>query len=106
MALRPCIQCGRLSNKTRCPTHEAERNRQRGSSTARGYDRQHELLREQWRPEVTAGLVDCWRCEQRIKAGEPWHLGHDDNDRTRYRGPEHVDCNCATAGRVGGTPRA
>ena len=29
VALRPCIQCGRLSNKTRCPTHEAERERNR-----------------------------------------------------------------------------
>ena len=104
MAKRPCLDCGMLSAKARCPRCESQRNRERGSSTARGYDRQHEQRREQWRPEVEAGLVDCWRCKQRIEAGEPWHLGHDDHDRSIYRGPECVDCNCATSGRVGGTP--
>lgn len=108
MPKRPCIVCGRLTTKTRCPEHESQRNRardqQRGSSTARGYDRQHEQLRAAWRPEVEAGLVNCWRCNRHIEPWMPWHLGHDDHDRTLYRGPEHVDCNCATTGRVGGTP--
>lgn len=105
MVKRPCLDCGTLTTKTRCPAHESQRNRQRGSSTARGYDREHERLREAWRPEVEAGLVDCWRCGQHINGRDQWHLGHDDNDRSVYRGPEHVDCNCATKGRVGGTPR-
>jgi hypothetical protein len=25
-----------------------------------------------------------------ILAGEPWHLGHDDYDRSKWKGPEHV----------------
>jgi hypothetical protein len=30
----------------------------------------------------------CVRCGLPIKPGEPWHLDHDDIDRTRYFGPE------------------
>jgi len=108
MAKRPCIDCGTLTTQTRCATHRAAKNRARdqarGSSTARGYNRDHENLREAWRPTVEAGLVDCWRCNQRIHPTSTWHLGHDDNDRSIHRGPEHVDCNCATTGRAGGTP--
>lgn len=108
MAKRPCIDCGTLTDQTRCPVHRAAKQRardqQRGSSTARGYDSRHERLREAWRPEVEAGRISCWRCEKLIEPAQKWHLGHDDHDRSVYRGPEHVDCNCATSGRVGGTP--
>lgn len=108
MANRPCLDCGRLTSSTRCAEHRSAqqrtRDQQRGSSTARGYDRRHEQLREALRPEVEAGHVNCWRCKQPITPTSLWHLGHDDVDRTIYRGPEHVDCNCATSGRVGGTP--
>jgi hypothetical protein len=48
---------------------------------------------------VAAGRVKCWRCGERIDPGSDWHLGHDDENRSRYRGPEHARCNTATAGR-------
>lgn len=70
--------------------------RPRGNTTARGYGRQHQLLRACWAPYVAAGIVDCWRCGERIQAGAPWDLGHDDVDRGRYTGPEHAACNRAT----------
>jgi len=36
----------------------------------------------------------CWRCGELIRPGQPWHLGHDDYDRTKYRGPEHRGREC------------
>ncbi|BBC53952.1 putative HNH endonuclease [Mycobacterium phage HC] len=77
-----------------------------GSTSARGYGWKHQALRAQVKPYVEAGHVDCWRCGERIQPGQQWDLGHDDDDRSRYRGPEHAlakDCaaggNRATAGR-------
>lgn len=73
----------------------------------RGYDYNHKKLRRQLEPDVNAGRAKCWRCvangitdgTEQIKPGQPWDLGHDDNDRTKYRGPEHQHCNRATATR-------
>jgi hypothetical protein len=45
---------------------------------------------------VEAGNVICWRCGELIGADEPFDLGHDDQDRSQYRGPEHQGCNRAT----------
>lgn len=61
----------------------------RPSATARGYDHRHRAERKRWAPLVAAGRVECWRCGQRIEPGTPWDLGHDDHDRTVWRGPEH-----------------
>ena len=49
---------------------------------------------------VEAGQATCWRCGQPIKAGEPFDLGHDDEDRSIIRGPEHVFCNRSAAGKA------
>ena len=64
----------------------------------RVYGREHQALREQWRPLVEAGGVSCARCGKRIRRGTPWDLGHSD-DWSRYTGPEHERCNSAAAGR-------
>src|SRR5262249_7292435 len=74
-------------------------------TTARGYGYPHQQLQKRWKPLVQAGLVDCARCGKRILPGEPWDLGHDDYDRTRYSGPEHRRCNRATQGRKRRTSR-
>jgi hypothetical protein len=105
MALKPCLDCGTLSDKARCPACRGRRNRERdarrGSSTARGYDHKHEQTRESWQPHVNAGQVTCWRCNEPIEPGEPWDLGHDDHDRTITRGPEHANrCNRSAGGRA------
>ena len=42
-----------------------------------------------------------------IRADEQWHLGHADGSMNVHKGPEHVDCNCATnaSDRHGGDPQ-
>lgn len=77
-----------------------------GNTTARGYGARHQAERKRWAPKVEAGETACWRCRQPIKPGVEWDLGHDDNDRNKYRGPEHAraaDCpaggNRSTKGR-------
>jgi hypothetical protein len=71
----------------------------RQKTGARGYGARHQALRARLAPQVAAGLASCARCGERILPGEPWDLGHDDHDRTKYAGPEHRACNRATSGR-------
>lgn len=69
------------------------------TTTQQGYGQQHQLRRQMLAPMVLAGGVQCARCGEAIRPGEPWDLGHVDGDRSRYAGPEHARCNRATAGR-------
>ena len=107
MPTRPaarCPDCKTLHPGTgRCPTCARAASRARGTTTQRGYGIDHQRTREDWRPYVEAGYVDCAapRClqpERRIRPGQAWDLDHDD-DRTTYRGPAHEACNRSTSGR-------
>jgi predicted kinase len=79
-------------------TPAAPTRRARGTTLQRGYGADHRRERAKWAPLVEAGQVRCWRpeCGQPIRPGQPWDLGHDDHDRSVYRGPEHAACNRAT----------
>jgi len=88
------------ASKRYCPKHARAHEKQRGSREDRGYDHAHRSLRKAFIPEVLAGKATCWRCGEPIKPDEAWDLGHDDDDRTMYRGPEHANrCNRSEAGR-------
>lgn len=87
-----CIECREIVDKQLAAVERIRR----GSSTERGYDAEHKRLRAQWAELVEMGGVRCARCAGPIPAGSKWDLGHDDLDRSRYTGPEHVRCNRAT----------
>lgn len=71
------------------------------STTERQYGPRHQRLRKHYARIIAKGDGICWRCQGAIPPDMPWHLGHDDWDRTRYRGPEHVHCNLTAAARKG-----
>lgn len=98
--MRVCSEpgCPAIQDETRCPEHRRQHERARGSSTARGYGRDHQKERARVAPLVAAGKVKCWRCGELIVGA--FDLGHDDSDRSKYRGPEHPACNRATSGRA------
>lgn len=73
---------------------------QQPTTTQRGYGWKHQQLRKKWKPKVATGTVRCWRCGRFIAPNEPWDLGHDDLDRSIYRGPEHRACNRDTIGNL------
>jgi hypothetical protein len=93
--VKVCIEagCPELTTTTRCTTHTSANNKVQGTRQERGYGPAHQRTRAWWAPKVAAGTVKCWRCKKRISPLEPWDLGHDDLDRSIWRGPEHVLCN-------------
>jgi hypothetical protein len=107
--VKACKRCGSptaTAKHTYCaacgPRRRVDKRlrRERGTSTQRGYGRDHQLVRARVAPLVAAGLARCWRCGGRIAVGERWDLGHvDGGGPSEYAGPEHAACNRATAGR-------
>jgi hypothetical protein len=95
-----CDRCRaqRRRHKSRV-AQDRERRAGRATPAQRGYGAAHKALRRRWAPLVAAGGVLCARCGEPIDPGTPWDLGHVDDDRSRYSGPEHRACNRATATR-------
>lgn len=76
-----------------CKAHAHAYERQRGSSTARGYDAAHRHLRRVWEARLATGETHiCAKCGQPVTATDQWDLGHTDN-RQSWTGPEHRSCN-------------
>lgn len=75
------------------------------TTTERGYGTKHQELRRRWQRIIDRTGAACWRCGAEIRRGDEWHLGHDDHDRTVYRGPECVLCNLRAAAVKGNIRR-
>ena len=68
--LKPCVDCGTLTDKTRCKTHRRTQDTQRGTSTQRGYD-------HKWRKVRAAHLRKeplCRQCDRPTMATEVDHI--------------------------------
>lgn len=101
MALRVCIEanCPELTRTTRCTEHERARDAARGTPTERGYGPEHRALRARYQRRMDGGrFYACWRCGGLIDPSN-WTLGHCDDDRSHYHGPECPPCDYATSGR-------
>jgi hypothetical protein len=82
-----------------CGDHLREADAARGRRAARGYDTEYDRQRREWEKRLARGeRVACWRCRRRIMPRDEWNLGHDDDDRTIIKGPEHAGCNQRAAG--------
>ena len=101
MTKRVCAEpgCPALCESTRCPAHTRQRDKARGTRQQRGYDAEHDALRREYQRRMDDGeTFTCWRpdCGRPIDPTH-WHLGHDDHDRSTYRGPECPTCNLRAA---------
>ena len=70
------------------------------------YGAQHRRTRQQWQAVVAAGVVRCMRCSELIQPGQPWHLDHQDHDRTAPPAPSHAHCNTSAGGKINRKPLA
>ena len=84
-----------------CDECKRKRDRERGTTTQRGYGHEHQQERASYVTRMQRGeTVRCWRCNVALTP-ETLHLDHTD-DRTSYRGPACDACNLTMAGQ---TPR-
>lgn len=84
-----------------CDVHRKATDKARGTRKQRGYGTAHQQQRATYVQAIKDGhQCLCWRCGQPITDPADLHLGHDDNDRSITRGPEHSRrCNLSAAGR-------
>lgn len=102
MSWRICAEpgCPEFTQTTRCESHTRIRDKARGTRQQRGYDTKHDRLRSAYQRHMNHGeTFNCWRCGEPIDP-QSWTLGHCDDDRTIYHGPECPPCDYATAGRT------
>lgn len=76
MVNRPCLDCGVLSEGTRCEIHRKRQDNtryaRRGSTTDRGYGHAY----RQRRPQVLQGATHCRTCGQQFTEDNPATTGH------------------------------
>lgn len=95
MVNRPCLDCGALSEGTRCePCRIAKDNTRyarRGSTTNRGYGSAY----QQRRPQVLKGATHCRTCGEGFTPDNPATAGHIEDLRDLPREQRRV--SAATA---------
>ena len=107
---KPCLDCGQPqslgSRCQRCERRHDEHRilRRNASRGGQPYGPDHVALRRRLAPYVHAGMFDCARCGEQIRAGQAWDLDHVDDAHAVElgRAPAHADCNRQAGGRLGG----
>lgn len=101
-ALKICALrgCPRVTSGRYCPGHQAAHDKQRGTKAERGYDSKFYAIRREYVERHETEPFDCIRCGEPIPINEPFHLDHDDDDRSIIRGPSHPLCNLSAAGKA------
>jgi 5-methylcytosine-specific restriction endonuclease McrA len=106
---QPCIDCGRPSDATRCPTHAAEhatrtnarqttlrRSRGRRTYNSRGYRDASAAVR--------ATATRCWICGEGPRRDDPWQADHvipvKDAGGTGPLAAAHRSCNVGRSNRL------
>ena len=105
MRVCPCVGCPAHDggcpeviprSQRRCAGCGAEVERARGSRQQRGYNRQHELIREQLLRAYVPG-TPCPVCDQPMLPGQALDAGHSvdlrDNPNAKADRLEHASCN-------------
>ncbi len=101
-AKRLCAHCGRISAEALCPNCKAARERERGSSAARGYGAEHQSIRRRLYREMEQAArlgqpLLCPRCldpmfpDQLLEAGHTVPLAVDAQSKADTL--EHRWCN-------------
>lgn len=76
MALKPCLDCGKLSQDTRCPVHTAQVNRardqRRGTRQQRGLNAEYDRNRA----TLLANVTVCAVCGRPGSPDDPLTAGH------------------------------
>ena len=89
-----------------CRPYSPSRHGDKAARAERGYGPEHSKTRRWFKTNVVdKGNGYCWRCGVWLDPKEPWDLGHDDYDRSVYRGPECRPCNRGTAASRGNRSR-
>ena len=109
--VRICARCSRPATSSRhwlcdvCagrtrPTRTPRAPQPKLSRQRRGYTSTHDALRRRWAAAVRRGGVHCGYCGAQISPGDPWDLGHPNDDKSQAPAPWHQACNRSFAARV------
>ncbi len=77
----------------------------KGGTSARGYGWQHQKARKAALASFVPGQP-CVRCNKPMTSRAGLELDHDDDDRSRYNGLAHAECNRRAGGQKAQRQRA
>jgi len=91
MPMRPCIECGQLSNTTRCKTCQQQLDRERNATRAH-YKGDYRKRAAQ----IRANASTCWICGGGPSPTDPWQADHvNQGDPYSPLRAAHRSCNAA-----------